>query len=826
MIFWSSRWLVLVSVLLWCTLRTVDAHAQSPPPNTGANSQPYGRLAEDDAEPHLSLRSLPKNLLEDQQAFWTTPFRMRGQNVPFLVTGAAFSAMLVGSDTAAEAHLPKGSTTVKLAANMSNAGMAALLGASGGLFLWGQKTKDEHMRETGFLAAEAAIDAYIDATAFKYLTGRQRPYTGDNRGRFFQGGDSFPSDTSAVSWAAASVIAHEYPGPLTKLMAYGTAEAVNLGRVIGQKHWPSEALLGGALGWYMGRQTYRARSSGPEIDAANWGTFEKAPKDPPDSLEPWKNDYSSTYIPLDSWMYPALLRLYSLGYIDTAFIDMRPWTWLQVAQMLHRSQEDILWDNNNAEAREIFSALERELRSNGDLGVAQWETPTLQMESVYTQALGISGTPLRDSYHVGQTLVNDYGRPYQEGFNDYTGFSFRAQSGRFSSYFRGEYQHAPGAPGYSPSVAGILSNIDETTGPSPVIPLGPIKPVNQFTVLAAYVSMHMLGSELSFGRNEEWLGPGLGGGMAWSNNALPIYGFRIDRVEPLYIPGVSAILGPLRYDFLIGPLQGHSYFNAPWVHEESFTFKPTENFEFGFERTIVWGGLGKSPITLQTFVNGFFSFSSPSGPVKLGPNDPGARFSAFNLSYRPPHLRRWVLAYLDSEVHDDNSPVNACPSSNGTCRVAARLGLYLSHFPGLAKLDFRIEGGSTDPPDQNHLPGGMFMYWEIEQRQAYTNKAFIFGDWIGRDGKGGQAWLTYHLSGNEYVQLAYRNAKAAKNFIPGGTTQNDYTASVLKRLTPDVELSAWVQYEEWKAPLIASGLQKDVAISTQLTWYPKLSFHN
>ncbi|MGH9616904.1 MAG: hypothetical protein ACRD28_09210, partial [Acidobacteriaceae bacterium] len=29
----------------------------------------------------------------------------------------------------------------------------------------------------------------------------------------------------------------------------------------------------------------------------------------------------STYIPLDSWIYPALMRLYSLGYLDRAFVD-------------------------------------------------------------------------------------------------------------------------------------------------------------------------------------------------------------------------------------------------------------------------------------------------------------------------------------------------------------------------------------------------------------------------------------------------------------------------------------------------------------------------
>ena len=44
------------------------------------------------------------------------------------------------------------------------------------------------------------------------MTKRERPYTGNGKGSFFYGGDSFPSDTAAVSWATASVIAHEYPG--------------------------------------------------------------------------------------------------------------------------------------------------------------------------------------------------------------------------------------------------------------------------------------------------------------------------------------------------------------------------------------------------------------------------------------------------------------------------------------------------------------------------------------------------------------------------------------------------------------------------------------
>ena len=76
----------------------------------------------------------------------------------------------------------------------------------------------------------------------------------------------------------------------------------------------------------------------------------------------------------------------------------------------------------------------------------------------------------------------------------------------------------------------------------------------------------------------------------------------------------------------------------------------------------------------------------------------------------------------------------------------------------------------------------------------------------------------------ELVQFEYLNKKTPFNFITGGTTQNQFKASVVKRFGRDVELNAWVQYEGWKAPIYKPGLQKDTAVAVQLTWYPKL--HN
>src|SRR5215469_8678833 len=45
----------------------------------------------------------------------------------------------------------------------------------------------------------------------------------------------------------------------------------------------------------------------------------------------------SPYFPVDSWIYPAVLRLYGLGYIDTVYLGMRPWTRASVERMLEEA---------------------------------------------------------------------------------------------------------------------------------------------------------------------------------------------------------------------------------------------------------------------------------------------------------------------------------------------------------------------------------------------------------------------------------------------------------------------------------------------------------
>src|SRR5262249_49772682 len=242
-------------------------------------------------------------------------------------------------------------------------------------------------------------------------------------------------------WSIASVMAHEYPSTFTKILAYGLATGVSATRVTGQQHFSSDVIIGSALGWYFGRQVYRAHHD-TELGGDSWGDLLP---DSSSSGEKTRNpeNMGSPYVPLDSWVYSALERLAAMGYIKSAYLGIRPWTRLECARMLDEAQQNIAdEDDHSGEATRIYVELAKEFspeagRLNGEANVGA------SLDSVYARMTNISGPPLRDGYHFGQTIINDYGRPYGEGFNSAVGFTAHSEAGPLSISVQGEYQHAP-----------------------------------------------------------------------------------------------------------------------------------------------------------------------------------------------------------------------------------------------------------------------------------------------------------------------------------------------------------------------------------------------
>ena len=795
--------------------------AKSSSPNeTNATIQP-AMAASDTQESSASLRSLPKNLLVDQKAFWTLPLHLNVKDLNFILPATFGSALLVGSDTAIEAHLPTSPNTVKMAANASTAGMAALIGAGGGLFLVGQMTHDEHKRETGLLMGEAAIDAYAASTAIQYITQRERPFTGNGRGQFFDGGNSFPSNTAAVSWAAAAVLAREYPGILTKIMAYGVAAGVSAGRVIGEKHWTSDAVLGSALGWYMGRQIYQARSAGPEIDASNWGTFEKDP----DDKERDPAYMGTTYMPLDSWIYPAFERLAALGYLPTEIIAIRPWPRLECARLILEAEEQMGGpEADDPEIHKVLGALSQEFA----LELANLEGSRnvgAQLESAYTRATEIGGMPLRDSFDFAQTLYDDYGRPYGQGFNAIAGVSGRAEAGPLAFYVRGEFQHSSSIRDYSLSTQQAIVFANGEANGYPNLPLSSVPTfggVNQFRSIEAYMALNVHNWQVSFGQQSIYWGPDYGSSLMFSNNAQPEVMLRVARVTPYQLPGPLAWLGKIRNTFFIGRLASYNWLRGPfpagfpvygsstqllnplpYTWGDKLALKITQNFELGVTLSVVWAGHGR-PATLQTWLH---TFSTQGNGQPL---DPGKRYNGINFSYRLPKLRDWVTFYVDGMANDEPNPI-AYPEAS-----AFNPGLYFPKLPKLPNLDLRVEAIYTNIP--NYPAVGPY-YFNARYAQGYTNYWQIIGSWVGRQGDAVQAWSTYWFSPQNKIQVGYRRQWVDPAFLGGGGL-NDVSTAVDWLVKRDFQISSTFQYERWNFPLVSPTPKNNVAVGLQVMFWP------
>lgn len=751
--------------------------------------------------PHLL-----KSIAEDQETIWTSPSRLRLVDADWLLPLGMAAGGMLATDTETSKHLSNSASRLKYSNDFSNYGIASLAAVGGGLYIWGRITHDEHKRETGFLAGEAAVDSLAATYALKYALGRERPLQDNYQGGFWQGGDSFPSEHASAAWSIASVIAHEYPGPLTSLFAYGMASAVSASRVSAKQHFPTDVLVGSAIGWFVGQEVYRHHHD-PTVGGGDWETYAEAHEESPARSSTVSK--GSPYVELDSWIYPAIERLAALGYIHSEYLGMRPWTRIECVQLVQEAGDEIRVEGSvPEEADRLYTTLLEEFSYDRD-ALSGGSERSMRLESLYAITTGITGPPLHDSYHFGQTIINDYGRPYEGGFNTYDGFSGYGTAGRFTIYVRGEYQYAPSAPAYSLAARQAIASADS----NPVQPAVPFATTNEFTLLDTYVSAKVANWDFSFGKQSLWWGPGDGGALLFSDNAEPIYMFRGSRIAPINVPLVSRLLGPMKVDFFMGKLSGSEFPPRPLMHGEKISFKPTPNFEFGFARTVEFGGVGRA-MTAGAIWNSYVSVTSSTN--YSASRNPGKRSSGVDCSYKVPFVRNWLTVYADSFAADDVTPLANPP------RAAWVSGVYMPRIPGVPKLDLRVEAGYTDTPGGGliHSINGQFDYYDYFYHDLYTNKGNILGSWIGREGKGVQAWSTYWFSSRNSLQFGYREAKVAKDFIPDGETINDGSVKINWWVHGDVSLSGSVQYEKWLAPILAPGPQKNWTSSVEVAFYP------
>jgi hypothetical protein len=122
---------------------------------------------------------------------------------------------------------------------------------------------------------------------------------------------------------------------------------------------------------------------------------------------------ASPYVPLDSWIYLAFERLPASRYVNRSFLGMKPWRRIELANQLMEAREKVDLEEVGGDAAKLVLELEQEFAY--ELGLLDGnQNRTTKLESVYSHVVSISGPALNDSYHFGQTIINNFGRPYQE----------------------------------------------------------------------------------------------------------------------------------------------------------------------------------------------------------------------------------------------------------------------------------------------------------------------------------------------------------------------------------------------------------------------------
>jgi len=143
----------------------------------------------------------------------------------------------------------------------------------GGYYLYGLTAKSKKARQIALGGTQAFVMAAITSQVLKHVFHRHRPYQDNPSNPYlwegpFNGWEykSFPSGHTTAAFAIASLMQQVYKDKLwVGVLSYGLATGVGLSRVYDNEHWPSDVLIGAALGFAIGQTVYKVMSEDSKL---------------------------------------------------------------------------------------------------------------------------------------------------------------------------------------------------------------------------------------------------------------------------------------------------------------------------------------------------------------------------------------------------------------------------------------------------------------------------------------------------------------------------------------------------------------------------------
>lgn len=440
----------------------------------------------------------------------------------------------------------------------------------------------------------------------------------------------------------------------------------------------------------------------------------------------------SAPIPLDSWIYPALEKLDSLCWIDSALQGMKPFTRHEAARRVALARDTAEIYEVPAVAMELLRSLEHELH----VELAELVVPSGSSARGFVRPL----EDLRFSYvyqdggpsnYAGNNAsqfalnYNNEGNDYREYHNLQLYWTSKVRLQRnFLLAWRPRLEFQGGANPRLQTEYGAAS-----------LALGPVT--------------------ASLGRQSLWWGQGAHGSLNLTNNAEPLDMLRFNTPSPLRLPSILAALGPFRFDLFVSRLGKDRAVPEPFFSGLRLDFKPFTWLEIGATRTLMFGGQGTPDLDSGDFL------TILSGKNLSGRNDTSNSIAALDARLTLPML--WGMQLYGELGGEDEA-------NRFFSKTAFLVGLYLPQIEPSGRLDLRIEYADTTPP------GGEPAVWYRHSiyRSGYTYEKKILGHHAGGDAKDLWVEMRSFLPGNlslalnfNYEQRGETQPRQEKHYQPG-----------------------------------------------------------
>jgi membrane-associated phospholipid phosphatase len=179
----------------------------------------------------------------------------------WLVPLGAATGVTLATDTDAMRNVSRDRIFNKDSVNASNYLLTSEITIPVALYGIGLFKHSAHGRETGILSGEALVDSVVLEEVTKIIFRRERPLYNNAAGDFFAPNvgtnSSFPSSHSMLAWTVAGVVAGQYPSKWVQVVVYSLASGVSVTRILGQEHFPTDVLIGGAAGWLIRHYVFK-----------------------------------------------------------------------------------------------------------------------------------------------------------------------------------------------------------------------------------------------------------------------------------------------------------------------------------------------------------------------------------------------------------------------------------------------------------------------------------------------------------------------------------------------------------------------------------------